>query len=166
MDIASHGLWGGIAFGRKNRKAFWSSFFFGVMPDLFSFGVFFFVRTFTHGFALSRPPLPDSIPEYIYLFYNVTHSLIIFIFVFSLVWLLRGRPFAPMLAWGLHILMDIFTHGREFFPTPFLWPVSDYTFDGIPWGHPAIWYPNLALLIGFYVWLYRTSIARKKEAAP
>ena len=40
MDIISHGLWGGIAFGRKRRSLFWWSFGFGVMPDLFSFGIF------------------------------------------------------------------------------------------------------------------------------
>lgn len=39
MDIISHGLWGGIAFGRKNKKDFWQSFAFGVMPDLLAFGV-------------------------------------------------------------------------------------------------------------------------------
>jgi hypothetical protein len=36
MDVISHGLWGGVAFGRKNKKYFWWSFGFGIMPDLLS----------------------------------------------------------------------------------------------------------------------------------
>ncbi len=41
MDIVSHGLWGGAAFGRKNKKSFWVAFLFGVLPDLLAFGPFF-----------------------------------------------------------------------------------------------------------------------------
>ena len=40
MDIVSHGLWGGLAFGRKNKKSFWLSFLFGIAPDFCSFGIF------------------------------------------------------------------------------------------------------------------------------
>jgi hypothetical protein len=35
-----------------------------------------------------------------------------------------------LLPWGIHILMDIPTH-TDFFPTPFLFPLSDWHF---PWG--------------------------------
>ncbi|MFZ1626633.1 MAG: hypothetical protein WAT81_02400 [Candidatus Moraniibacteriota bacterium] len=41
MDIFSHGLYGGIAFGRRSRPRYWLAFFFGIAPDLFSFGLFF-----------------------------------------------------------------------------------------------------------------------------
>ena len=164
MDIISHGLWGGIAFGRKRRSLFWWSFGFGVMPDLFSFGIF--TGMVQLGMA-SGPdwgnglPDPAAIPQYIHALYNVTHSLIIFSAVFGLVWLLRKKPFLPLLAWGLHILVDIPTHSTAFFPTPFLWPVSDFSINGINWSRPIILYPELILLSLFYFvwWLSR----RKKK---
>ena len=85
MDIVSHGLWGGAAFGRKSKKNFWLAFFFGIMPDLFSFGIFS-ISTWL-GFEervsyKSGPPPMDAIPYYVDAFYNVTHSLVIFSLVF------------------------------------------------------------------------------------
>lgn len=69
-------------------------------------------------------------------------------------WALYGdRALWPMGAWGLHILMDIPTHSSSFFPTPFLWPVSDFTVNGIPWSAPYIFFPNVVgLLIVYAVW--------------
>jgi len=113
MDILSHGLWGGIAFGRKTRRDYWWSFGFGIMPDLFSFGIFTLMRILGRA---SGPDfgngLPDMslIPSYVDSLYNITHSILIFSIVFGAVWFLRRKPFLPMLAWGLHILVDIPTH--------------------------------------------------------
>jgi hypothetical protein len=156
MDIVSHGLWGGVAFGRKRRRSFWLAFTFGIAPDLFSFGIFFIERLFTTGFDFSHRGRPElsSIPSYVDSLYNVTHSLIVFAVVFCAVSLILKRPVFEMCAWAFHIVMDIFTHGNEFFPTPFLWPLSDFHVDGISWGHPLIYFPNLALLLLAYAWFY------------
>lgn len=43
MDFISHGLWGGVLFGRKNKKTFWLTFLIGIAPDAFSFGIYFLV---------------------------------------------------------------------------------------------------------------------------
>jgi hypothetical protein len=48
--------------------------------------------------------------------------------------------------WPLHIIMDIPTHSREFFPTPFLWPISDVTFNGISWATAWFMIANYSLL--------------------
>lgn len=155
MDILSHGLWGGVAFGRKNRKSFWLSFIFGLAPDLLSFGVFFAAVAF--GLAPKpafrmEPPQDNLIPSYIHSLYDVTHSLIIFVVLFALVYALLKRPLWEMSAWGLHILMDIPTHSYQFFPTSFLWPFSDIGVNGIPWSRPIIFIPNIILLVILYVW--------------
>ena len=149
MDVFSHGLWGGVAFGRKNRKYFWWSFGIGIMPDLLSFGIFSAMRIL--GLA-SGPdwgngiPSSDSIPMYVHSLYNFTHSFIVFILVFILVMIWRRKPFLPLWAWGLHILMDI--------PTPFLWPISTYKINGIPWSHQLIFFPNIILLVFFYFYFF------------
>lgn len=156
MDIISHGLWGGLAFGRKDKKTYLLAFFFGLFPDLFSFGIFTVMSVL--GFATSPdwsqgPPTNEAIPQFVHVLYDLTHSLIMFALVFGLLWLVLRKPFLPMLAWGLHILVDIPTHSFDFFPTPFLEPLSNFMIDGISWGQPLIFYPNVILLIvGYVVW--------------
>jgi len=39
MDVISHGLWGGIALGRKKRSDFLLAFIISFSPDLFSEGI-------------------------------------------------------------------------------------------------------------------------------
>jgi hypothetical protein len=164
MDIVSHGLWGGVAFGQKHKKSFWIAFAFGVAPDLFSFGIFFVQRIFMGGLDFSHhgPPELSSIPAYVDTLYNITHSLVVFAVVFGVVSLLLKRPVIEMLAWPLHIVLDTATHSSAFFPTPFLWPISDFHVDGTSWGHPLIFFPNLALLFVAYIWFYYSK--RKKKS--
>lgn len=157
MDIISHGLWGGVAVGRKNKKSFWLSFLFGVSPDLLSFGIFSAMNILglVSGPDWSAgPPAAESIPQYVHTLYNITHSLVTFAVVFGIVWILRKKPLYELLAWPLHILMDIPTHSTQFFPTPFLWPFVDYRVDGIPWSHPYIFFPNWIFLIVLYLYFF------------
>lgn len=121
MDIISHGLWGSLAFGRTNKLQFLLAFLIGIAPDLFSFGLYSLLIWLgvERGVSWSGGPPPVSaIPEYVAVLYNLTHSLIIFLAVFGLVYLFTRRPIVILLAWPLHILVDIFTHSLEFFPTP------------------------------------------------
>ena len=163
MDIISHGLYGGIAFGQKNKRDYWWSFVFGIAPDFFSFGVF------TAMTALGVSPRyvqlrNDAVPQYVHSLYNVTHSLVIFAVVFLIVWTLHKKPFLPMLAWPLHILVDIPLHSTAFFPTPFFWPFfNNLRVNGIPWGEPIILIPNVILLVVLYSWL--PAAARRREEA-
>lgn len=157
MDIISHGLWGGLAFGRKSRRSFWLSFFFGIAPDLLSFGLFTMSvwLGLAHGLDWNAgPPDPGLVPQYVHNLYNVTHSLVVFALAFGLVWLLRKKPVWEMGGWLFHILLDIPTHGVQFFPTPFLWPISDVHIDGRPWSNPDIFIPNVVLLISLYLWFF------------
>lgn len=138
MDIVSHGLWGAITFGRKSRWSFWLAFMIGLAPDLLSFGILWSAATlgledqpdFSHG-----PPPESSIPQYVHDLYNVTHSLVVFLIVFVLVWLLLKQPLWELAAWGLHVLVDVPTHSHAFFPTPVLWPLFNWKFNGTSrWG--------------------------------
>jgi hypothetical protein len=157
MDIISHGLYGGITFGRHSKTSYWKAFFFGVMPDLFSFGIFFAITllSFASGpdFYVGTTNASD-IPVYVHQLYNVTHSLFVASFIICFVWFVQGKFMIEMLAWPLHILVDIPTHSAKFFPTPFLWPVSNFYVDGISWGSPYIFFPNLIILAVLYTWSY------------
>lgn len=156
MDIVSHGLWGSLAFGRRNGRDFGLAFLIGIAPDLFSFGLYTlgtWVGVFDHpDWRSGRHPDPAAIPAFVHMLYDYTHSLVIFLIVFGLVWLIRRRPWWLLGAWALHILIDIPTHSFAFFPTPFLFPVSNYKFDGVSWGHPYIFFPNVILLAFLLIW--------------
>lgn len=159
MDSLSHGLWGGLAFGRKSRRTFWAAFAFGVMPDLLAFGPHFAESLWSSFWGSPFAPADPQhgyadIPPYVFAAYDVTHSLVIFLAAFFAAWAIRRRIYWPMAAWGLHVLMDIPTHSLRFFPTPFLWPLSDFAIDGIPWGRPLIFFPNVILLALLYALFY------------
>lgn len=132
------------------------AFLWGVLPDLFAFTI-----PFTAGILgfreIPRPDIEGSGPSvihgtYIYQLYQISHSLLIFAIVFGLVWYFRKRPYIPMLAWPLHILVDIPTHTTRFFSTPFLWPFPHPHVNGIPWSDSAIFIPNIILLAVLYGW--------------
>ncbi len=127
-------------------------------PDLFSFGIYFvltLIGVVEHpNWTSGQHPDPSAMPSFVNAAYNGTHSLVVFAIVFGLVWLTRKKPLYEMLGWPLHILVDIPTHSEKFFPTPFLWPVSDFHVNGHNWGDPIIFVPNLILLAGLYVWFY------------
>jgi len=157
MDVVSHGLWGSLIFGKKQKRSFWLAFILGVLPDVLSFGPFFLV-TFL-GFVKRppfgpEPPDPALIPLYVHRLYGITHSFIIFGIVFVVLWLIFKRPVWEYAAWGLHILFDIPTHSYRFFPTPFLWPISGFTFNGRSWADPWILVPNVVILLALYVYVF------------
>lgn len=127
------------------------AFFFGVLPDILSFGIYIvgsWIGIFKHpNFSSGRHPDPSMIPDFVHIAYDWTHSLVIFLVVFGIVWIVRQKIYWPMFAWPLHILSDIPTHSGDFFPTPFLWPLSDFHVYGVSWGHPYIFFPNWILLL-------------------
>ncbi len=168
MDTLSHGLYGGVAFGRASKKSFWLSFLFGVGPDLLSFGLFTagtWVGLFDHpDWSSGRHPDPSQIPQFVHILYDVTHSFIVFALIFALVWFFRKKPLYEMLGWPLHILVDIPTHSDQFFPTPFLWPLSDYRVNGHPWSSPEIFIPNVILILSLYLWFYVIKPWRQKKS--
>ena len=165
MDIISHGLWGGIAFGRTSKKNFWLSFLFGMGPDLVAFTLFGILillgKAKLPDFTSERPD-PSSIPYYVYQLYNFSHSLIVFAALFAILWLIFRRPLWVFCAWGLHILVDIPTHSNRFFPTPFLWPVARFEINGHNWATPEILIPNVVLLTIIYAWFFL--VGRKKHS--
>ena len=167
MDIFSHALWGVATLGRKGRGDFLFAVAFSLLPDFLGEGMMFFL------IILGLPNMPSlehghpnitEFPLYAQSFYNATHSLIVFVLVFALVWMIRKRAFIPLAVWGIHILIDIPTHSFKLFPTPFLWPLSNFKVDGIGWNSPMILVPNCALLVLIYaLWFYERRMGKKAK---
>ena len=149
MDIFAHGLWTYAIFHKKKYR--WLSTLFGILPDVLSFGILFVLNLVNGNFHRGRPDI-NSLPKWLFASYNLTHSFVMFVFVFLIVYILTKKWFWPLTAWAIHILIDIPTHSFRFFPTPFLWPLSNYMFDGISWGTPWFMLVNYsALMIVFIV---------------
>ena len=152
MDTLSHALWGKGLVGYSKYR--WCSLIFGALPDLFSYGLYFLFNLFfsSDGPKMGKPSL-DEIPIWVFNLYDFSHSLIIALIFILIVYRFNKNLCFPMLAWPFHILLDVFTHSREFFPTPILWPISEYRFDGIPWSNPYIWFANVFCI--FIIFIYR-----------
>ena len=111
----SHGYYftrplGSISFGRKNRRSFWISFLFGILPDFLAFAPLTLAMVLglsNHEWQFGEPPDPNGLPAYIFQVYNVSHSLVIFALIFITLWFIFRRPIWEFSAWGLHILFDI-----------------------------------------------------------
>jgi hypothetical protein len=176
MDIISHALWSGALFKSINLKIkkrkfnFWLAAFFGVFPDVFAFVIpgiiFFFIIIFQEGFNFINLPIIIQSPPYsdiIYMLYNISHSLIIFSVVFLIIYLIFKKPIWIMFGWLLHILIDIPTHLIGHFPTPFLWPISNFKINGlIYWREPAFMILDVVLLIIVY-WIILSKEKRMKK---
>ena len=152
MDTLSHALWGKGLFGY--RKYRWFSFLFGAIPDLLSFGIYFLFNLLVNPFTmkLGKPKLSE-IPDWVFLLYDFSHSLIVATIFILIVYKLNKDFCFPMLAWPFHILLDFFTHSVKYFPTPIFWPLSDYRFDGISWSNPYIMFINIICI--FLIFIYR-----------
>ena len=165
MDIFAHGLWAAVVYQKVPQRTRLWAIFFGVAPDLASFGIFFAQRIVQGVFRLGQPEA-WSIPVYVYHLYNYTHSLVVWAAAVLVVYLIGKRRIPWVMgAWGLHIAIDIFTHGTSFFPTPFLWPLSNFRINSFSWGEP--WFMALnygALLVAYLAWYVsdrRRSILKK-----
>jgi hypothetical protein len=161
MDTFSHALWGYGLFGYKRYA--WLALFFGAMPDLISFGLFMAVQVASGGWHWHPGPPPlASLPHWLFLSYDVGHSFVICFSVIGLVALWRRDIAFAMLGWPFHIVLDFPFHSLKYFPTPMLWPISDFHLDGVPWSNWYIWYPNIAGLIILFWYRRRQNKALQK----
>ena len=143
MDFFAHGLWSYIA-GYKLKKPLYAVFF-GLFPDIISWVVYTLFLLISGG-ELGRP-VAEEIPRWVFTLYGISHSLIVVTIIFLIIFLIVRKIPLFLWTWPMHIFMDIPTHRRDFLPTPFLWPLSDWTFPGISWAEPWSIILNYTIII-------------------
>ena len=124
-SIVTHGLLGYLLFGYKG-------FIISILPDIISY--------FYFGLKLSRKydtinPLkiisyshPKELDDIDYLLYDIGHSLIAW---FILLFIFKEKAIYGAI---IGIILDIFLHSNEKWLGPaFLFPISNYRFNGISW---------------------------------
>jgi hypothetical protein len=166
MDILAHMLWANAGARKVNTVLeekkiptihIWWAAFWGIFPDLFAFGapmivsiVAFLTGQITFG-GISHHGVSGGF-DLASSLYNYSHSLVIFVAVFLIVWAYYRRPRWELLGWALHILIDIPTHSVTFFPTPFLWPISNYHFPyGFSWRENWFMVINYIALLSIFI---------------
>lgn len=164
MDELAHALWG---YGILNKSRHpWIVILFAILPDIVIFVPLMLYSLVTKSFQFG-PPDVSSIPSIVFVGYNITHSFITVAAVLIVIYLIKKRINLFLYAWPIHILLDIPTHTGEFFPTVFLYPLSDFYINGFNWGTKwfmALNYSLLALLFIFIlVKKYMEKNKRKKE---
>lgn len=162
--------------GKTTRLNPWWTGFWAVFPDLLAFTplVLFIVWNVIGGDATLgnfRSVAPDAYLNPIqYALRNLTstlyplgHSAVTWAVAFIVITVLYNIPRPPslklwrapweLLGWLSHIVIDIGTHPAEFYPTPFLWPVSELRLDGTAWATPTFLVINYALLFSLLFFL-------------
>lgn len=169
MDTFAHALFSG-ALRKKidpekpvSRGTFFAALWWGAFPDLFAFWPIF-VGVITTGDFTHRH---NFFGIDIGFMYRLSHSLVIIVGIMIVVFLIwrfglkRSFPYA-MLGWPLHIIFDMPTHAPDRYPTPFLFPLSDWTLPfGIAWSTPWFWALTWAVILGIYGYFW---MQKKKKS--
>ncbi|PIN86313.1 hypothetical protein COV19_05910 [Candidatus Woesearchaeota archaeon CG10_big_fil_rev_8_21_14_0_10_44_13] len=155
MDFFAHIAWAYIIFNKLKKREFCLALLFAALPDIIGWGGFMFYNLFNGRFG--QPDL-TKIPSWTWMLYDISHSLVVFGVILLVVWLIYKKIPLFMLAYPIEILMDIPTHSREFLPTPFLWPVSNWHFPGFSWGQGWFMILNWSLILGGIVYVSRERI--------
>lgn len=150
MDILAHFLWTFAIYWQHPKR--WLAGIIGFLPDILVFGPHLILSVIAGDLVFGKPEL-HVIPQWVFIGYDITHSLVIFAAVAIILWFAAREWFWLSWGWALHIIIDIPTHTAEFFPTPVLWPIADIHFSGISWAAPWFMVANYAALAAVYTWL-------------
>lgn len=159
MDIFSHAFWAAGIFKILNLKGFkfkvWKAALWGIFPDLFTFTIpfiFGFVSMIFLGSSLPHSVFSETslLFKFTMILYGLSHSIIIFLLVVLLLYLIFKKIYWVMFGWLIHILVDIPSHGQEW-ATPFLWPFSSPVLGVSWWMNRWVIALNYSLLLLVYI---------------
>jgi hypothetical protein len=180
MDILAHTLWAGVGVALLGRRVpikpgvATAILALAALPDVFqmlpvlawwSFGSGTFDAV--KAFAISVPGHEPIMPAMITLVSHHTHCTAHSALVAGVVTLIAWRVWAwlliPLLGWWSHILIDVFTHSTDYYPSPILYPITQRGFDGIAWNTPWFMSANYAALALVALFIVKT--AKRKTRA-
>jgi LexA-binding, inner membrane-associated putative hydrolase len=173
MDIISHALWTGVGMTLASRRTSISprtvslTVGLAVVPDLLHLlpifgwlivgdGSFAVLRAYAVAVPGQEPALPPLVHLWSHHLHCITHSAVLASAVTLLSWAALRSLWIPLLGWWSHIVLDLFTHSADYYPVQVLYPLSNYTFNGLAWNTPWFLQLNYVLLGGAIVWLITT----------
>lgn len=172
MDVLAHALWAGAGMLLARRR--WAitprtaaaTVALAVAPDIphllpiLGWSVFGAGNAATvKGYAIAVPGQEPAVPPGVeWLSHNlhcVTHSAMVAAVATLLLWIWLRSLWVPLLGWWSHVVIDVFTHSVDYYPSPVLWPITRQGFDGVAWNTPLFMTLNYLALAATYLWLLR-----------
>jgi hypothetical protein len=171
MDILAHGLWAGaglvaLSHARPVDKPTLAwAVALAVLPDVVHTlpvaawalangtpGAWLSYATAAPG---GEPDFPAWVALWSHQLHCVFHSALVAAAATALLRAWLRRLWLPLLGWWSHIVIDVFTHSADFYPSPVFYPITYWGFDGIAWNTPGFMALNYAALLVVGVWLWR-----------
>lgn len=171
MDIVAHAMWAGLgtqAVARRYRlrqRTVLATVALAVLPDLLQLlpiaawalagdGSIAALWAYVVATPGEEPRLPASIGIASYHLHCVMHSAVIAGAFTALLWMRTRSLWFPLLGWWSHIVIDVFTHSQDYYPSPVLYPITMQGFDGVAWNQPWFIAVNYGALILGWLWLF------------
>ena len=181
MDILAHSLWAGAGVALLHRRLPVSPRVAGAtvtlaaLPDVFQTlpvlawwwfggGNFAAIRAFAIAVPGQEPLMPSAVIFVSHHLHCMTHSAVVAAVVTLLVWRLRRALWIPLLGWWSHIVIDVFTHSADYYPSPVLYPFTERGFDGIAWNTPWFMVLNYLALMTTGLWLFLAARRHRADA--
>ena len=172
MDILAHALWvgAGAALARRRwivpTRTLISTVVLAALPDVFHllpiagwwvFGDGSVQALWAYVVAMpgQEPALPPIVERWSHHLHCVAHSAIVAGVITLLLWAVRRSLWIPLLGWWSHIIIDVFTHSADYYPSPVLYPITERGFDGLAWNTPWFMLLNYSALVAVGFWLWR-----------
>lgn len=173
MDILAHTLWAGagVALLRRRRPVAPGTVAVAMglaaLPDLlhllpimgwwaFGDGSAAVLRAYAIPVPGQQPALPPVVNLLSHHLHCITHSAIVAGAVTLALWLALRSLWIALLGWWSHIVIDVFTHSADYYPSPVLYPITERGFDGLAWNTPWFLLLNYIALGMVGSWLLRS----------
>lgn len=175
MDIIAHTLWAGafVTVARRCRpiapRAVAATVGLAALPDVLHLlpimgwwmtgdGSVAVLRSYAMAVPGNEPVLPTMVNLMSHHLHCIMHSAIVAGVVTLLLWCILRCLWIPLLGWWSHIVIDVFTHSAEFYPSPVLYPITQRGFDGLAWNTTWFLALNYVALGVIAVWLFRSRL--------
>ncbi|MBQ0919313.1 metal-dependent hydrolase [Hydrogenophaga aromaticivorans] len=172
MDIVAHGVWVGLGAvwmhrnRRLDRRTAALAVGMAVVPDLIQLlplgylalvtsDGWFVLQAYAIALPGYEPPMSPVLSELTHHLHCVMHSALVAGVVTAACWVWLRRLWLPLLGWWTHILIDVFTHSADFYPSPVLYPVTYWGFDGIAWNTPWFMVVNYLVMLAVATVMFR-----------
>lgn len=179
LDIIAHTLWAGVgvAIARRHFKiaprTCVLTVLLAALPDVLqllpiigwsvlSDGSIAVLRAYVIAVPGEEPGMPSLVILWSHHLHCITHSAIVASAVTLLLWVVCRSLWIPLLGWWSHLIIDVFTHSADYYPSPVLYPITQAGFDGIAWNTPWFMALNYGALGLTGCWLWRLHVQARE----
>ena len=180
MDIVAHALWAGAGIAaashriRVSPRIVVATIIAAVLPDIVqllpllmwvssSDAAFATISAYSLASPGTEPTMPDLVGLATHHLHCIAHSAVVAAPVTAICVAISRATLIPLLGWWSHIVIDVFTHSAEYYPSPVLYPITMRGFDGIAWNDPMFMAFNYVALAFVFIGLVVVRVRRGRR---